>query len=93
MVNNQYYASTLIEPKQWRAGYEGKDQKPFYFNCCKCGAHEPKIAGFYTAQPNTDFTSILTIKKPDGFYSLALYCEPCWKKQMETVETGPIINC
>jgi hypothetical protein len=92
MENNQYYASTLIKPKQWRAGYEGKEQKPFYFNCCKCKAHEPKIAGFYTAKPDTEFTNIITIKNQDGFYSLALYCETCWQSEMANTTLGPIIN-
>jgi hypothetical protein len=83
------YHHTLITPKKWKAGQvgEGETGKPFYFDCCECGAKEPVIYGFKSGSETPDFFKILVVEKPyfiagakfNGFH-LAMYCQACWEK-------------
>jgi hypothetical protein len=75
------YHHTLMTPKQWKAGQvgEGETGKPFYFDCCECGAKEPVIYGFKSGSETPDFFKILVVEKFPGFH-LAMYCQACWEK-------------
>jgi hypothetical protein len=89
MATNQLYAAKLNEPRQWRAGFSG--DTPIYHDCCKCGASEPKIAGYYTKSPDADYFSIAIVNLPNGLASLALFCEKCWNNEMSNTTLGPVV--
>lgn len=69
---------TLIEPKQWIAGYVGADHKPFYFGCAHCHTDNAIIAGCISSSESKDFNDVMAVKDTDGFYHPALYCASCW---------------
>lgn len=72
----QVYAVSIPTPTPWRAGFYG-DGVPFYFDCAGCGQPEPPIAG-YLATRDSWVGAIAIIRRPDGFYSNAMYCGRCW---------------
>jgi len=73
-----YYS--LEKPMKWRAGYVGKDKKPFFFDCADCGAKEPEIAGFAGSGPK--FENIGVLKAEGAFYKLAMFCRECFAKRL-----------
>jgi hypothetical protein len=77
----RYYE--LNPPMKLRAGFTGEKQdQPFYFDCCACGAKEPEIAGVLASEDGTAdgrlaFDKIAVLDSgPPG--RLALYCAACF---------------
>jgi len=81
-TSKQIYLHTLIVPEKWQAGKVG--DKPFYFDCARCEATEPPIAGFLSTSETAEFEHILVIGKRVPF-ALALFCEDCWKSLNERI--------
>jgi hypothetical protein len=80
----QTLAFDLVPPVQWQAGTSGADKTPFYFDCARCGASEPPIAGMLGSGPTFQQVGILPSSKAPGFYNPAMFCAPCW----ETIKRG-----
>jgi len=80
---------SLEPPKQWRAGFTGSgdNKKEFFFDCGRCGAKEPPIAGILAAEDNPTFTgiAILTDKSDprNAFVRQAMYCADCFKLECD----------
>ena len=78
----RYYE--LNPPMKLRAGFTGEKQdKPFYFDCCACGAKEPEIAGVLasedaTADGRLAFDKIGVISGGERGPRHALYCAACF---------------
>lgn len=77
----------LETPCRWRAGLLG--DKPFYFNCADCGAHEPVIAGLIA--PRGFDGSIASVAMLGSLKEMAhdkpglrpaIFCAPCLAERL-----------
>ncbi|RJQ43362.1 MAG: hypothetical protein C4534_08170 [Gaiellales bacterium] len=84
----QMQAYDLNPPAKWKAGESGGE--PFYFDCARCGAKEPEIAGFLGTAP--DFWHIGTITLENGLFKLAMYCRKCWPEVLNGEDSHFIPN-
>lgn len=86
MSSSKWEAHTLIPPTQWRAGFVGSGDtaKPFFFDCCECGADEPPIAGVIALADQPVTLATIGVRPVDGgpMIKSAMYCESCWTKYL-----------
>lgn len=66
---------TLNPPRQWRAGFAGRNRDPFYFDCAQCGAKAPEIAGFIGTGPT--FDEVASMRGDGPFLRKAMFCRAC----------------
>jgi hypothetical protein len=77
------YGHSLVRPTKWKAG--GVNEQTLYFDCARCGAKAPKIAGFLSSREMPEFEDILLMpgkENPPKVAHLApaLFCKSCWPK-------------
>lgn len=89
-MTNNFAPYTLDPPTQWRAGVVGSGDtaKPFYFDCCACGAHEPPIAGVIALADQPVTFQTVAVRRIEGgpMMKSAMYCEPCWTQYLANLE-------
>lgn len=71
----------LDPPQKWQAGSVGT--KPFFFDCARCEAKEPEIAGFLADASNPTFSGVVVLKRKDSnFLKTAMFCRPCFDAEV-----------
>ena len=84
----------LETPRQWRAGFAGRDKQPIHFACGRCGAKDAVIHGFIVAGPT--FLDIAVVRNADNpFVNPALLCADCFKTcnlKLQVSETASEIS-
>lgn len=71
----------LDPPAQWRAGYEGADRTPLYFDCADCGAADPPIAGILSSDGT--FKGVALLGKMEGCnLRPAMFCAVCFERRI-----------
>jgi hypothetical protein len=79
---NNFVLFSLNPPVKWQAGLSG--DVPFYFNCCKCGAEGPEIAGICARNvPSPQFSDIGVVGDGPCNYKPAMYCAACYPAELE----------